>query len=83
MGWNQVAFKKRSKLTRGIKDDSYFYFVHSYYAEPKNSKNVLGITNYGNRFASILEQEPIFAVQFHPEKSQKDGLQILKNFIEY
>ena len=83
MGWNQVKFKRKSPLIRGLGENPYFYFVHSYYADPVNKSDVLGTTEYGAAFASILERESVFAVQFHPEKSQKSGLQILKNFIRY
>ena len=83
MGWNQVDFKRPSPLTRGLRGKPYFYFVHSYYADPVDKKEILGTTDYGTSFASTLERESVFAVQFHPEKSQKNGLQILKNFINY
>lgn len=81
MGWNQVNFQKPSLLISRVKNNSYFYFVHSYYAEPKDKSLVLGKTNYGVTFPAILSASNIFAVQFHPEKSQRAGLQILKNFI--
>lgn len=83
MGWNQVEFMRTSPLTRGISSGSYFYFVHSYYAAPEDSNLCLGFTNYGIRFPSVLDAEPTFAVQFHPEKSQRQGLKILRNFIAY
>jgi len=83
VGWNQVEFLRKSKLTAGVKNKSFFYFVHSYYGLPKEKSLIFGQTNYGTRFASILEEEPVFAVQFHPEKSQAAGLKILKNFVTY
>ncbi len=81
MGWNQVRFQKTSPLVSRVKNDSYFYFVHSYYATPKDENLILGETNYGVAFPAMLSSGNIFAVQFHPEKSQNAGLQILKNFI--
>ena len=81
MGWNQVDFRQKSKLTANIKNNSFFYFVHSYYGKPIDQKLVVGKTKYGILFPSVLASENVFAVQFHPEKSQKAGLQILKNFI--
>ncbi|OGW85524.1 MAG: imidazole glycerol phosphate synthase, glutamine amidotransferase subunit [Omnitrophica bacterium RIFCSPHIGHO2_02_FULL_46_11] len=82
MGWNQVSFKRRSlPIVAKLKDNGYFYFVHSYYAKPKDSRLICGETNYGIKFPALLGAENIFAVQFHPEKSQRLGLQILKNFI--
>ncbi len=81
MGWNQVRFQKYSPLVSRVKDDSYFYFVHSYYAVPKDENLILGETAYGVPFPAMLSAGNIFAVQFHPEKSQNAGLQILKNFI--
>ena len=82
MGWNQVEKKSDSRLLKGIKDNSYFYFVNSYFCEPKSSDVIKGITKYGDDFCSILENKNIFGVQFHPEKSGDDGLQLLKNFID-
>ena len=81
MGWNEVHFEKSSPLVSHVKNNSYFYFVHSYYAQPKDKSLILGKTNYGTAFPAILASGNIFAVQFHPEKSQQAGLQILKNFI--
>ena len=81
MGWNQVKLKKKSKLTAKVKNNSYFYFVHSYYGKPANQPLVVGETSYGINFPAVLANGNIFAVQFHPEKSQRSGLQILKNFI--
>ncbi|MEA1996751.1 MAG: imidazole glycerol phosphate synthase subunit HisH [Gemmatimonadota bacterium] len=82
MGWNQVAWQHDSLLAAGIPEKSWFYFVHSYYAEAEESAHVLGLTDYGFDFASIVERENMFAVQFHPEKSQEAGLRLLKNFAE-
>ena len=81
MGWNRVRFKQSSPLLSRVKDKSHFYFVHSYYAEPSDKSLVIGETDYGVDFPSILASRNIFAVQFHPEKSQHAGLEILKNFI--
>lgn len=84
MGWNQVSWQRSSPLTEGMPDKPWFYFVHSYYAEAADSKDVLGITGYGIEFTSVVsrDQGKIFAVQFHPEKSQEAGLRLLKNFAE-
>src|SRR3989344_8748786 len=81
VGWNTVRFQGNHPLRQDIKDEADFYFVHSYYVSPKKKEAVMGITEYGGDFASVLAFENIFATQFHPEKSQKDGLKILKNFI--
>lgn len=81
MGWNQVHLKRKSPLTRSLKNGRYFYFVHSYYPSPKDRSLVVGETEYGVHFPAILAQKHIFAVQFHPEKSQADGLKILNNFV--
>lgn len=83
MGWNQVDFAKSSPITKGIQNHSFFYFVHSYYALPQKKDVVLGTTEYGEDFPSIIGRDSIFALQFHPEKSQSAGLKILKNFIQY
>ncbi|HUU30233.1 MAG TPA: imidazole glycerol phosphate synthase subunit HisH [archaeon] len=82
MGWNQVSWRRISALSAGIPDNSYFYFVHSYYAAATDPDNILGTTDYGINFVSVAGQRNIFAVQFHPEKSQEAGLRLLKNFAE-
>ena len=81
MGWNNIYVKKESKLLKGISEKSFFYFCHSYCFENSKSNKVIAYTNYGEKFCSIINHENIFGVQFHPEKSQKNGLKILKNFI--
>ncbi len=80
VGWNTVSAKKSSPLFKGIPAESYFYFVHSYYAVPENGEYVLAETDYGVRFASAICKENIFLTQFHPEKSHDTGLKMLKNF---
>lgn len=82
IGWNQVRVSKPSDLMNGIQDGDYFYFNHGYYCIPEVAEDVLTTTDYGVRFVSSVERQMIFGVQFHPEKSQKIGLQILKNFVE-
>ncbi|MHB1565604.1 MAG: imidazole glycerol phosphate synthase subunit HisH [Acidiferrobacter sp.] len=81
MGWNEVQQTHPHPLWAGIPDDSRFYFVHSYYAAPTDGPQSVGHTVYGVRFTSAAAYENIFAVQFHPEKSQQAGLQLLKNFV--
>lgn len=83
MGWNQVRQERAHPLWRGIDQDSRFYFVHSYYAESSNPEEVAGTTEYGIRFTSAACRENIFAVQFHPEKSQHAGLKLLENFVKW
>lgn len=80
MGWNQVIFKKDIAIFDGIDNESFFYFVHSYYVEPKQLSDTASETNYGIMFTSAIARGNIFALQFHPEKSQKNGLKILANF---
>lgn len=82
IGWNQVEFSRPSSLMDGVQNGDYFYFNHSYYCLPQDAGDVITITDYGNQFASSVERGTVFGVQFHPEKSQKTGLQILKNFVE-
>ncbi len=82
MGWNQVYKKKESKLLEGISSGNFFYFVHSYYVMPEEEKVILTTTDYGIDFVSSVEVENVFATQFHPEKSQKIGLKLLKNFVK-
>jgi glutamine amidotransferase len=84
MGWNQVNFRREHPLWRGIDQDAWFYFVHSYYARPLNEDHVLGTTEYfGERFCSALLRDGVFATQFHPEKSQAAGMQLLVNFANW
>ncbi|MBI3172245.1 MAG: imidazole glycerol phosphate synthase subunit HisH [Chloroflexi bacterium] len=80
-GWNQLEVQNAS-LFEGVPSGSYVYFNHSYYCLPKQSSDVIAFTDYGLRYACAVRQENIFGVQFHPEKSQAVGLQILKNFVE-
>ena len=81
MGWNQIEMVKQSPLLNNVKENSFVYFVHSYYVEPKENVT-LAVTDYGVRFTSIIQQKNIFGIQFHPEKSQTTGLQLLHNFAE-
>ncbi|MBI5326850.1 MAG: imidazole glycerol phosphate synthase subunit HisH [Deltaproteobacteria bacterium] len=80
MGWNDIKIKNRPPVLKDIPDGSYLYFVHSYYVVPKDDSVIATTTSYGIDFASSICKDNIFACQFHPEKSQKIGLQILKNF---
>jgi imidazole glycerol-phosphate synthase subunit HisH len=83
IGWNGVRqAKKDCPLFKGIPDDSFFYFVHSYYVEADKNATA-GLTSYGTDYASAIWKDNVVAVQFHPEKSQKVGLQMLKNFGEW
>jgi len=81
MGWNSVSIRKKSRLLKGVKEGTYFYFVHSYYPSVENTKDVLGKTDYGRSFDSAVEQDRLSGFQFHPEKSQDAGLVILRNFV--
>ncbi len=81
MGWNRVRQSVTHPLWSGIPDNSYFYFVHSYYAVPGNAGHTLGETIYGAPFSSVVGRDNIFATQFHPEKSAAAGLQLYKNFV--
>lgn len=80
MGWNEVQ-QTAHPLWHNITDLSRFYFVHSFFVEPKNARQVTGTCTYAQPFAAAIGQDNVFAVQFHPEKSQQAGLQLLKNFI--
>ena len=83
MGWNNVTQTISHPLWHGIKQGSRFYFVHSYYVDPVNEAIVAGETEYGIVFTSAIACDNLFAVQFHPEKSAADGLQLLKNFAQW
>jgi len=80
VGWNQISQRQAHPLLQGIADGAFFYFVHSYYCEPADSSFVLGETDYGVAYASVVAHENISGVQFHPEKSQAAGLRLLANF---
>ena len=81
-GWNQLEVQNDASLFNGINSGAYVYFNHSYYCQVKNSSDVIARTNYGISYACAVQRENILGVQFHPEKSQTVGLQILKNFLE-
>ena len=82
MGWNQVEYKKDS-LMRDIENNKDFYFVHRYFFDASEISNVIATTTYGKKFASIIKKENIYGVQFHPEKSMRNGLKLLDNFIKF
>jgi glutamine amidotransferase len=82
MGWNQIRFRRRPPIFEGIDDDAHFYFVHSYYVVPRESGVIATETEYATPFTSSIWRDRLFAVQFHPEKSQAAGLRVLKNFAE-
>jgi glutamine amidotransferase len=81
-GWNQLRTKSEPVLFDQVNDGAYVYFNHSYYCQPSNSSDVIADTDYGINYACAVRRENVFGVQFHPEKSQEVGLQILKNFVE-
>ena len=84
IGWNNLKIlNNNSKILMDITSNDYFYFVHSYYASPAERDIVCAVTPYGIEFPSVIERENIFAVQFHPERSGKCGLKLLKNFLDY
>ena len=80
MGWNQVTIPRRPPILEGIEEGTYFYFVHSYHVVPLDREVIAAETDYGGRFCSMIWRDNLYATQFHPEKSQADGLRILKNF---
>jgi glutamine amidotransferase len=80
MGWNGVRLNRSHPVFQDVEPDAEFYFVHSYYPAPANNTDILGTTDYGMTFCSVLAKDNLVAMQFHPEKSGSPGLQILKNF---
>jgi glutamine amidotransferase len=82
MGWNRGRIRQRGGVLEGISDETFFYFVHSYYVVPEDPNLVAVETEYGHPFCAAIGRDHLFATQFHPEKSQADGLRILKNFAE-
>ena len=83
MGWNRVQQAQPHPLWHGVPDGAWFYFVHSFYAEPSDPHHSAGLTDYGAPFTSALARDNIFATQFHPEKSAADGLTLYRNFLHW
>lgn len=83
MGWNQVSYSHENPLFQNISNHSYFYFVHSYFGVPTQADVALATTEYGEPFPSVVHTQNVWGVQFHPEKSQDAGLQLLKNFCAF
>ncbi len=83
MGWNRVRQVRQHPLWQGILDDSYFYFVHSYYVQPADASLTAGETDYGAPFCCAVARDNIFATQFHPEKSATAGLRLYQNFVHW
>ena len=82
MGWNNIQISSNSKLLSGVNNDSHFYFVHSYSYDVDEKKYVSATTNYSIEIVSAIEKDNIFGTQFHPEKSQANGIKILENFVK-
>jgi glutamine amidotransferase len=80
VGWNQIRQRVTHPLFEGIADEAFFYFVHSYYCEPDDSAIVIGETEYGAAYPSVVAHRNVWGVQFHPEKSQAAGLRLISNF---
>jgi imidazole glycerol-phosphate synthase subunit HisH len=83
MGWNQVWETQTHPIWEGVPDGSYFYFVHSYYARPSDTRHSVGEADYGTRFTAAIARDNIFATQFHPEKSADQGLALYRNFLHW
>lgn len=82
MGWNSVSVRRPSPLFEGLTEGAFFYMVHGYFAAPADESVVIGMTDYGVRYASAIGRGRVFGVQFHPEKSGADGLRLLKNWVD-
>ncbi|MBL8153510.1 MAG: imidazole glycerol phosphate synthase subunit HisH [Anaerolineae bacterium] len=82
MGWNQLRPLRHSTLIDSLDAHSYAYFVHSYYCVPSRSEDIVAVVDYGLPFTAVVQRDHLFGVQFHPEKSQRTGLQILTNFLK-
>ena len=81
IGWNNLSFPREGKLFKGLDDESYVYFVHSYYLQAEDKSIVTATTDYSVRIEASVEKDNVFACQFHPEKSSEVGMKILKNFL--
>lgn len=82
MGWNQIEHAQRHPLLNAVPSGSHTYFVHSYYCVPAYEEDIVAVTQYGRPFTSIVSRGKVHGIQFHPEKSQKRGLQLLRNYLE-
>lgn len=82
MGWNNISINQKSKLFSGIENESHFYFVHSFAFDVENDQFISATTNYSTEIVSAVEKDNIFGTQFHPEKSQANGIKILENFVK-
>lgn len=82
MGWNAIRIRRRAPMLDGITDGTHVYFVHSYFVKPRDESVIAATTDYGGEFCSMIWRGNLFAAQFHPEKSQADGLKLLRNFAE-
>ena len=82
IGWNYIRVERENELLRGIHTGEFFYFVHSYYVDPMENGSILALSNYGVDYPSVIGKGNVFGVQFHPEKSGRAGLRLLKNWVE-
>jgi glutamine amidotransferase len=83
MGWNTVCQRRAHPIFAGIPNGAYFYFVHSFYAEPEDPDVVIGETDYGGPLPAVIAADNVVATQFHPEKSGEHGLRIYRNFLDH
>ncbi len=83
IGWNDLSIKRENHLLNGLPTESCFYFAHSYYVTCHDESAILATTQYGCEFVTVIQKDHIFGTQFHPEKSQANGLAVLRNFVEY
>jgi len=83
MGWNRVRQARPHAMWQGVPDDSWFYFVHSFYAQPQHAAHSVGEADYGGAFTAAIARDNLFATQFHPEKSADQGLALLRNFLHW
>ncbi len=82
VGWNRIRQRQQHRLFAGVEDGAFCYFVHSFYCEPLSDEVMVGETEYGVRYASVVARDNVCGVQFHPEKSQQVGLRMLRNFVD-